>query len=51
MGLSVKQARQLPVVCLAAADENGDQPVLVHYLGVSHATGSFGSESYKMRVA
>jgi hypothetical protein len=46
IGLAVKQAGELPVVCLAAADENGNQPVRIHFVGVSHATGSFGSESY-----
>ncbi|WP_413706327.1 hypothetical protein [Ralstonia sp. Ralssp110] len=46
IGLAIKQTGDSPVVCLAAADENGNQPVRIHFVGVSHATGSFGSESY-----
>ena len=46
IGLAVKQAGELPAVCIAAADENGNQPIRIHYVGVSHATGSFGSEPY-----
>ena len=46
IGLAVKQAGELPVVCIAAVDENGNQPVRIHFVGVSHATGSVGSESY-----
>ena len=46
IGFVVKQAGELPAVCIAAADENGNQPVRIHFVGVFHATGSFGSESY-----
>ena len=46
IGLAVKQAGELPAVCIATADENGNQPVRIRYVGVSHATGSFGSEPY-----
>lgn len=46
IGLTVKQTGELPAVCFAAADENGNQPIRIHFVGVSHATWSFGSEPY-----
>lgn len=37
--LIIKQVGDLPAACLPMKDANGDQPVQIYFVGVSHARG------------